>query len=261
MNKILLSFDVEEFDLPLEYNLKFPKQQQFEFSYEGLKKVLNLLEKHEKQATFFVTASFASKYPKIIKQISKTHEIASHSLHHQVIEYDEQETRLSKEIIENIIKKPIQGFRFPRLQKVDYNSLKKIGFKYSSSISPTYIPGRYNNYFEKRKITLRNQVLEVPISTTPIIRIPFFWLSFRFLGPKFAKPATLSCMKNPGFTNLFFHSWEFNDLSRLKIPFYIRRNSGGKVLRMLSDYINWCKKKGYGFMEFGGFLGGCLTTN
>jgi len=254
MNKILLSFDVEEFDLPLEYNLNLSKEEQFKFSYNGLKKVLDLLEKQEKQATFFVTASFASKYPQIIRNIAKTHEIASHSLHHQVKEYNEKETKLSKEIIEKIINKSIQGFRFPRLKKVDYNSLKKIGFKYSSSISPTYIPNRYNNYFEKRKITLRNQVFEIPISTTQIIHIPFSWIFFRFLGKNYSKIATISCMKNPGFTNLFFHPWEFNDLKPFKIPFYIRRNSGPQALKMLQDYMFWCKKKKYEFMTFGEFL-------
>lgn len=254
MNKILLSFDVEEFDLPFEYNINFPKQEQFEFSFQGLKKVLKILEKNKEQATFFVTASFALKYPQMIRNIAKTHEIASHSLHHQVKEYNEDETRQSKQIIENIIKKPIQGFRFPRLQKVDYNSLKELGFKYSSSISPTYIPGRYNNYFEKRKIIQRNQVFEIPISTTQLIHVPFSWIFFRFLGPSYSKIATLSCMKNPGFTNLFFHPWEFNNLKQFKIPFYIKRNSGDKALKMLQNYMFWCKKKKYEFMTFEDFL-------
>ena len=254
MNKILLSFDVEEFDLPLEYNLKIPKQEQFEFSFKGLKKVLDLLEKHRTDATFFVTASFALKYPQIIKNISKNHEIASHSLHHQVKEYNEEETKLSKEIIENIINKKIQGFRFPRLQKVNYNSLKRLGFKYSSSISPTYIPGRYSNYFEKRKITLRNQIFEIPISTTPIIPIPLSWIFFRCLGLKFIKPATISCMKNPGYTNILFHPWEFNNLRPFKIPFYIKKNSGKNALKMLEKYIIWCRKKNYEFLTFSEFL-------
>ena len=166
----------------------------------------------------------------------------------------DEETKLAKQIIENIIKKKIQGFRFPRLQKVDYNSLKKLDFRYSSSISPTYIPKRYNNYFEKRKITLRNQILEIPISTTQIIHIPFSWFFFRFLGLKYSKIATFSCMKNPGFVNLLFHPWEFNDLKPFKIPFYIKTNSGDKALNMLKNYFVWCKKKNYKFLTFNNFL-------
>lgn len=259
MNKILLSFDLEEFDLPLEYNLNISKKRQFEFSFKGLKEVLDLLENHGTDATFFVTASFASKYPQIIKKMSKKYEIASHSLHHQVKKYNEEEIKKSKQIIEEIINKKIQGFRFPRLQKVNYNSLKKLGFRYSSSISPTYLPKRYNNYFEKRRITLRNGIFEIPISTTQIIHIPFSWIFFRFLGLKYSKIATFSCMKNPGFVNLFFHPWEFNDLKPFKIPFYIKKNSGKNALNMLKNYIFWCKKKNYKFLTFSEFLNNLKT--
>ncbi len=254
MNKILLSFDLEEFDLPLEYGVKIPKQEQFEFSFRGLNKIQSLLEKHKIKATFFTTASFALKYPEVLKEMSKVHEIASHNLHHQVKEYKEEEVKSSKQIIEKIINNKIKGFRSPRLKKPDYDSLKKLGFKYSSSLSPTYLPKRYNNYFEKRGITLKKGVIEVPGSTLKIIRIPLSWIFFRGFGLNFSKVATFSCIKNPGYVNLFFHPWEFNNLNHLKIPFYIKKNSGEKALNMLRTYLLWCKKKKYEFERFDEFL-------
>jgi hypothetical protein len=254
MNKILLNFDLEEFDLPQEYGLDFPKEEQFSFSLKGLHIILNLLDKNKIKATFFTTASFALKYPEIIKKISKKHEIASHNLNHLISRYDEKKIGESKKIIEKIINKKIIGFRMPRLQKVDYFSLSKLGFKYDSSILPTYIPGRYNNYFKKRKITLNKDITEVPISTTPLIKVPLSWFFFRFFGLNYAKLVTLFCIKNPGFVNLFFHPWEFNDLSNFRIPFYIKKNSGDKLLRMLEKYIFWCKKKKYQFSTINSFL-------
>jgi hypothetical protein len=254
MNKILLTFDLEEFDLPLEYGLNFSKEKQFKFSLKGLYKVLDLLDQNEIKATFFTTASFALEYPKIIKKISKKHEIASHNLNHLTSKYDEEKINKSKKIIEKIINKKIIGFRMPRLQKVDYSSLLKLGFKYDSSILPTYIPGRYNNYSKKRKMTRNNGIIEVPISTTPLIKVPLSWIFFRFFGLNYAKLVTIFCTKNPGFVNLFFHPWEFNDLSNLKIPFYIKKNSGDKLLKMLKKYIIWCKKKKYKFSTINDFL-------
>lgn len=254
MKGILLSFDLEEFNLPLEYNLNISKDEQFNFSLKGLKKIINLLTKHNIKTTFFTTASFASRYPKIIKDISKKHEIASHNLHHNTKNYNHDEVKKSKQIIEKIINKKISGFRFPRLQKPDFNSLKELGFKYDSSISPTYLPGRYNNYFESKKITIKNKIYEIPISTMPLTNLPLSWLFIRFFGLNYAKIITKYSMKNQKFTNLFFHPWEFNNLSKLRIPFYIKRNSGDKVLKLLEDYIIWAKNNNYQFQTFNELL-------
>ena len=66
MNEVLLNFDLEEFDLPLEYGEKISKNNQLEFSLKGLKKLVSLLDSQEIKATFFTTASFALKYPELI---------------------------------------------------------------------------------------------------------------------------------------------------------------------------------------------------
>src|SRR3990167_8864408 len=101
---ILLSFDVEEFMLPLEYNQKISQEKMFEISFEGLKKVLKILDKYNIKATFFTTAIFALKYPEIIKKLSNKHEIASHGYSHT--EKDMQ-IKKTKKILEKIIGKKI----------------------------------------------------------------------------------------------------------------------------------------------------------
>jgi len=254
MTNILLSFDLEEFDLPLEYDINISQDEQFAFTLKGLKKILTLLKKNKIQSTFFTTASFASKYPKLLKQLSKEHEIASHNLNHQTKIYNHKEVKKSKQIIEKIINKKIKGFRFPRLQKPDYKSLKELEFKYDSSISPTYLPGRYNNYFESKKITIRNGIYEIPISTMLLTHLPLSWLFIRFFTINYAKIITKYSIKKQKFANLFFHPWEFNNLNKLKIPFYIKRNSGDKALKLLENYIIWCKKRNYQFKTFEEFL-------
>ncbi len=252
---ILLSFDTEEFDLPLEYDIPLSEEEQYKFALTGLKKIIYLLRKLEVHATFFVTASFASKYPEIIREISKKHEISSHGLRHSIKDYSEEETKESKEIIEKIIGKKIKGFRFPRLKKVDFNSLRSLGFKYDSSVSPSFMPGRYNNYFEKKKVYLKEGIYEVPTSALPILRFPLSWFSFRFFGAKYQKFATILCLRDPGFVNLYFHPWEFNELGNFKIPFYIKRNSGKKLVSLIEKYIIWCRNSGFEFKTFSQFLG------
>ncbi len=252
--RILLSFDVEEFDLPKEYGVGISESEQFGFSLEGLKKVVGLLNEEGVRATFFVTASFALKYPSVIKEISKKHEVGSHGFSHGSWVYSEGEVRKSKEVIEGVIGKGVSGFRMSRLQKVDYSSLRKLGFVYDSSIAPSFIPGRYNYFFEKRKIELKEGVYVVPISVLPVLRLPFSWIFFRNFGLGYGKMITLASIKTLGFVNFYLHPWEFNSLDKFRVPWYVKKNSGDVLMRYLLDYVRWCKKKGFVFSTFSEYL-------
>ena len=78
MKKVLLTFDLEEFDLPLEYKNKISKKKQIEITSNGLKNLLKILTKYNINCTFFTTYKFASECPGIIKLLKKNHEIALH---------------------------------------------------------------------------------------------------------------------------------------------------------------------------------------
>lgn len=56
---ILLSFDIEEFDAPLEHGVELPFEEQMRTSVEGTRKILACLARHRVKATFFCTANFA----------------------------------------------------------------------------------------------------------------------------------------------------------------------------------------------------------
>ena len=79
----LLSFDVEQFDIPTEYGIDIDVDKQFEIGRAGLATVLELLDKHEAPATFFITAEFAQRYTRLVRTIVERsvgggrHEIAS----------------------------------------------------------------------------------------------------------------------------------------------------------------------------------------
>ena len=76
---ILLGFDVEEFDMPLEYSKTLPFDEQLAISTKGTEIVLALLAETGIKATFFCTANYAVNKPDIIKKIVDAgHELASH---------------------------------------------------------------------------------------------------------------------------------------------------------------------------------------
>lgn len=51
---ILLSFDIEEFDAPLEHGVELPFEEQMRTSVEGTRKILACLARHRVKATFFL---------------------------------------------------------------------------------------------------------------------------------------------------------------------------------------------------------------
>ena len=68
MNKLLLSFDIEEFDLPQEYGRPVAENDKFEMSRAGTETILDVVNSAGIRATFFVTGMFAARYPELIKK-------------------------------------------------------------------------------------------------------------------------------------------------------------------------------------------------
>lgn len=253
MKYFALSFDLEEFDIPLEFGKKIDKEEMFEISFRGTKEILNLLEKYNTKSTFFVTKAFYQKYPKLITDISKTHEIALHGEHNKnyaKINEDEalESLEQTKSLIERGIKKKITGFRAPRMLPPNYNVLKEIGIKYDASLHPTYIPTRYNNLFKPRKIFRKEGIKIIPTSVAPFIRLPITYLWFRNFGLNYTKICTNLCSLTDTYGNIYFHPWEFISLKNQEIPKIFKKNTGKKMIIMLDKYIRWLKKKRVNFV-------------
>lgn len=239
---ILLSFDVEEFDIPEEYGTKIEDSVKFAVSAQGLKEVLYLLEKLNIKATFFVTANFAINHKNLILEISRNHEIASHGFYHS--DFKVEDLKKSRLTLEEIIHQKVIGFRMPRLQRVNELEIKTAGYEYNSSMNPTYLPGRYNNFFKPRTVYLSNKLINIPISVTPLIRFPLFWLSFKNFPIPLIKFATQLTINHDHYLNIYFHPWEFTDLTRYRLPSYIKKRSGKEMVRRLESYLLWLKSQG-----------------
>lgn len=236
MNKaILLSFDVEEFDVPEEYGQPLPESVKFTISRQGLEPILELLEQLNIRATFFTTAHFALHHPDLMRAIAQRHEIASHGFYHSSFAVADLEK--SRQTLEAITHTPITGFRMARLQKVDDRAIAGAGYAYNSSMNPTYLPGRYNNFFQPRTVHYSRQLLNIPVSVTPLIRFPLFWLSFKHLPLPLYQAASLLTLQIDRYLSLYFHPWEFTDISSFALPGYIKRHSGLPMLRRLQRYL------------------------
>lgn len=226
---ILLTFDVEEFDLPLEFGCHISEDDQIRFSAAGLQKLETILSKHNIPATLFTTLYYAEKNQETIKRLAERHEIASHSKYHTP--FSDTDPLESREGLEKITGSKIAGFRMPHYRKIDLALLKNAGYSYDSSLNPTIVPGRYNNLLAPRK-TYRDQasgLTEVPVSVSPLLRFPLFWLSFKNLPFKFYLDMCRRTLLKDSCLHLYFHPWEFADLGSVKIPGYIKTISGNSL--------------------------------
>jgi peptidoglycan/xylan/chitin deacetylase (PgdA/CDA1 family) len=251
--RILLTFDLEEFDLPLEFGCPISEEDQINISNEGLKRLTVLLSKHNIPATFFTTSFYANKNEELIKNLSENHEIASHSKYHSA--FRETDPLDSKAELERITGGRINGFRMPFFRKIDLLDIKSAGYSYDSSINPTFLPGRYNNLTAHRKIyyDIRSDLIEVPVSVSPLIRFPLSWLSFKNIPLPIYLFMCKMAIRKDSYLHLYFHPWEFAELESFDVPGYIKTRSGNSLSERLEELIIELKKTAI-FLTISGFL-------
>ena len=253
---VLLSFDIEEFDMPFEYGKDISFEDQIAISRAGTITILDILDKYEVKATFFCTVTFAENIPDLIKRIIETgHELASHGYYHS--DFKPEHLLQSKLKLEELSGKEITGYRMARMMPVDEKEIEKAGYTYNTSINPTYLPGRYNNFNVSRTHFIKNNVLQIPASVSPLIRFPLFWLSFHNLPLGIYKTLASWTYKKDKYLNIYFHPWEFTDLEdfdRFGFPAYVRKNTGTKMAERTENLISWMKAKNYPFGTFQEFM-------
>ena len=127
---ILLSFDIEEFDLPKEFGTEISAADQLLIAGAGTEKILDVIEKTGIRATFFVTGKFAEAFPELIARMTASGgEIASHGYDHSF--FETAHLGKSAEILRKISGSEIRGFRMARLAPVKKEDILKAGFTYA----------------------------------------------------------------------------------------------------------------------------------
>jgi peptidoglycan/xylan/chitin deacetylase (PgdA/CDA1 family) len=255
MKTVLLSFDLEEFDMPLEYGQTLPLNEQIQISSEGTRIILDILHKHNVRATFFSTVVFALHEPDLIHRIgSEGHELGSHGYYHST--FQPSHIKESKAELERISGKDVIGYRMARMMPVNNQDIRNAGYSYNSSLNPVFLPGRYNNLSRPRTLFSEHGVLQLPASATPLIRFPLFWLSFHNLPLWLYKLACARTINSDGYLNIYLHPWEFTDLKRPRygLPKYVSKNSGAAMRDRFAELLQWMKMKDYSFKPIKDFL-------
>jgi polysaccharide deacetylase family protein (PEP-CTERM system associated) len=233
---------------------------------EAVVPLLDLLNRYNTHATFFILGSTAEKYPSLIKTIYRQgHEISSHGYTHKRlcmlnrISFEE-EVRKSVELLKSITgEKPI-GFRAPSFSmdnstKWAFEILEKYDFKYDSSVFPFKtrlygVPnaplGPYKPSMEDiAKIDDNYKIVEFPPSVIKFLKnipiagdhyfrlLPFWFIRLAIRKINSERPALI-----------FIHPWEtYPETPRVNLPFpnsfivyYGIRSSLKKIEQLLKEF-------------------------
>jgi polysaccharide deacetylase family protein (PEP-CTERM system associated) len=225
-------------------------------------KLLELLGECNVKATFFILGYLADKYPHLIDAIHKEdHELGVHGYSHtQVFRLDpekfDNEIKSTSNVIADITGKKPLGFRAPIFSMVKdvewaYDVLVENGFKYDSSILPTF-NYRYGivsaDRFSHEVTTERgNSITEIPITTARFFNfnLPVGGGAYFRIWPYRVTRWGFNQVLNDGKPAIFYmHPWEIDtEQPRIKLPprLYLTHYTGlgstvKKLRRLFKDF-------------------------
>tara|TARA_B100001971_G_C18210098_1_gene550121 strand:- start:675 stop:1502 length:828 start_codon:yes stop_codon:yes gene_type:complete len=231
------------------------------FIVKSTREILNILNRYNAKATFFIVSEIFEWYPELIYEIkNRGFEIAYHTYSHKIITSDKilnEEIKKSEYFLKKF--KPI-GFRASKIF-LNENCLKilaKHGFKYDSSIYAPLGP----------RVT-HSGIIELPVSTYNLIGKPklsfpkplsysLFFKEIPFgsgymlgiLGSKISHFIKNNNKKGiPTF--MFVHPWQIIEVPKSKatnffrngissIPYYINRKRSLEKLLEKYKFSNYC---------------------
>jgi polysaccharide deacetylase family protein (PEP-CTERM system associated) len=213
-----------------------------------VRKLLEILETHKTSATFFILGWVAERYPELVREIDALgHEICSHGYRHRLI-YNLTPARFkdylkrSKMILEDLIGKPIRGYRATSFSIVEktlwaLDVIQEAGFSYDSSIFPISHHDLYGlSGYPRFPFRLKNGLLEIPPSTINIMgrNIPLGGGGYFRLYPYVLTKWGIRRINGEGHpAMIYFHPWEL-DPSSPRVPH-------ANALTRFRQYVNISK--------------------
>lgn len=191
-------------------------------------KLLDLFDEYQIKATFFILGWVAERKKDLVLEIARRgHEVACHGFSHQLV-YNQspdvfrEETVRAKNILEDIIQRPVIGYRaasysITEKSKWALDILAESGFVYDSSIFPV----RHDRYGMpntpehpyRLKTPAGHSIIEFPLSTVKIVnyRLPIAGGGYFRLYPYWLSRMGLKHINRQEKQFIFYlHPWEID---------------------------------------------------
>lgn len=147
----ILTFDVEEWFHLLDFDATRTEAKWDNYEvriYENVDRVLDILERTNTKATFFIIGWVAKTYPDVVKKIAAKYQIGSHTMNHQLVwqqtpQEFRQDVESSVKLLQDITGQRIECFRAPGFSIREseawaFDTLAELGIKYDSSVFPAH---------------------------------------------------------------------------------------------------------------------------
>jgi len=257
-----LSVDVEEL-FHGEYIRKYKTADAEYRTPKNILSVLNLFKEYKVTATFFIVGEIAEKHPDVIQLIKDGgHEIAFHGWSHIPLwKLDPDSFKIEVARFKHLYPECI-GYRAPSFSlnnstKWAIEILKEEGFKYDSSLFPTWTPlyGSYRaptrpyrpSFDNILKEDLKEEFVEFPLLIYRFLRLKIpaaggFWL--RVFNINIIADAIRNANNSGVLASIFFHNWEVDDqVPEFKMPkinrfitYYNHESTKNKLSNLLKQY-------------------------
>lgn len=262
MNNIL-TVDLEEWYHPEYVKNMAPKNTEERITH-SLTTTLQLLDKHNVNATFFVVGESVEKHPELLDEINeKGHEIAFHGYYHKPLwQLSAENFRAEIKKFNSINKGRCLGFRAPSFSlnnqtKWALEVLEEEGFHYDSSIFPVKTPlygvprALMKPYKPSHKDVAteddREYLWEFPLLAYPTMGLRFpvaggFYL--RLLPLTLIKRAIKKMNKKGVPAVIYVHNWELDlktprlklSLFRSFVTYYNTKKTKKRIGTILSEW-------------------------
>lgn len=147
----VLTFDVEEWFHLLDFDATRTEAEWGKYEvriYENVDRILDILERTNTKATFFIIGWVAKTYPDVVKKIAAKYQIGSHTMNHQLVwqqtpEEFRRDVESSVKLLQDITGQPVECFRAPGFSIREseawaFDILADLGIKYDCSIFPAH---------------------------------------------------------------------------------------------------------------------------
>lgn len=147
----VLTFDVEEWFHLLDFDATRTEAEWGKYEvriYENVDRILDILERTNTKATFFIIGWIAKNYPDVVKKIATKYQIGSHTMNHQLVwqqtpEEFRNDVESSVKLLQDITGQPVECFRAPGFSIREseawaFDTLADLGIRYDCSIFPAH---------------------------------------------------------------------------------------------------------------------------
>lgn len=188
----ILTFDVEEWFHLLDFDATRTEAEWGNYEvriHDNVDRILDILDRTNTKATFFIIGWVAKTYPEVVKKIAAKYQIGTHTMNHQLVwqqtpEQFSEDVDSSIKLLQDITGQPIECFRAPGFSIREsepwaFDILSELGIKYDCSVFPAHhAHGGMASYGEAVPSLIRHngvEMKEFPVTTKEMMGKPIIF--------------------------------------------------------------------------------------